>query len=50
MISARNILIHNYDGVDPEIVWGIVERDIPSLLLAVDRLLDNPPTEADMVL
>jgi uncharacterized protein with HEPN domain len=43
MISARNILIHNYDGVDPEIVWGIVERDIPSLLAAVCRLLEDYP-------
>ncbi|MEX2260772.1 MAG: HepT-like ribonuclease domain-containing protein [Bryobacteraceae bacterium] len=40
MISARNILIHNYDGIDPEIVWGIVERDIPSLLASVQALLE----------
>ena len=45
MISARNILIHNYDGIDPEIVWGIVERDIPSLLAAVLRLLDEDQAE-----
>jgi uncharacterized protein with HEPN domain len=43
MISARNILIHNYDGVDAEIVWGIVERDIPPLLAAVRRLLEEDP-------
>ena len=41
MISARNILIHNYDGVDPEIVWAIVERDVPPLLSAVIRLLEG---------
>jgi uncharacterized protein with HEPN domain len=41
MISARNILIHNYDGIEPEMVWGIVERDIPSLLAAVRSLLDR---------
>jgi uncharacterized protein with HEPN domain len=44
MISARNILIHNYDGVDPEIVWGIVERDLPPLLVAVRRWLEGDPT------
>jgi hypothetical protein len=27
MIAVRNILIHNYDGIEPEIVFGIVERD-----------------------
>ena len=41
MISARNILIHNYDGIDPQIVWGIVERDIPSLLAAIGVLLED---------
>jgi uncharacterized protein with HEPN domain len=41
MISACNILIHNYDGVDPEIVWGIVERDVPHLLVAVRDPLDG---------
>ena len=39
MNALRNVLIHNYEGADPRLVWGIVERDIPSLLAAVDRLL-----------
>jgi uncharacterized protein with HEPN domain len=39
MISARNILIHNYDGADPEIVWAIVDRELPALLAAVELLL-----------
>jgi uncharacterized protein with HEPN domain len=43
MISARNILIHNYDGVNSEIVWGIVERDIPPLLAAVRHWLEDDP-------
>ncbi len=32
MISARNILIHNYDGIEPAIVWAIVHDSIPTLL------------------
>jgi uncharacterized protein with HEPN domain len=39
MISARNILIHNYDGIEPAIVWAIVEGSIPTLLHAVLHLL-----------
>jgi len=27
----RDVLIHDYMGVDIEEVWGIVERDIPNL-------------------
>jgi len=39
MTSLRNVLIHNYEGADPDLVWGIVERDVPSLLEAVSRLV-----------
>jgi len=39
MNALRNVLIHNYEGADPELVWAIVERDIPPLLEAVQRLV-----------
>lgn len=39
MISARNILIHNYDGIETAIVWAIVNDSIPALLDAVLHLL-----------
>jgi uncharacterized protein with HEPN domain len=39
MNSLRNILIHNYDGTDPDMIWAIVEQEIPSLLDAITRLL-----------
>ncbi len=39
MSSLRNVLIHNYEGADPDLVWGIVQRDIPPLLEAVRRLV-----------
>jgi len=38
MNALRNVLIHNYEGADPDLVWAIVERDIPPLLAAVRRL------------
>ena len=37
----RNVLIHNYEGADPELVWAIVDRDIPALLEAVRRLVGD---------
>jgi uncharacterized protein with HEPN domain len=43
MISARNILIHNYDGIETAIVWAIVDRDIPALLRAIIPLLSESP-------
>jgi uncharacterized protein with HEPN domain len=41
MNDLRNVLIHNYDGVDHNLVWGIVDREIPAVLEAVVRLLER---------
>ncbi|MDA0350521.1 MAG: DUF86 domain-containing protein [Verrucomicrobia bacterium] len=31
-ISFRNILAHGYDEIDDELVWGIIEDDLPLLI------------------
>lgn len=31
MAAFRNVLAHQYLGVDPEQVWGVIERDLPVL-------------------
>jgi uncharacterized protein with HEPN domain len=41
MSDLRNVLIHNYEGADADMVWGVVEREIPSLAAAVHRLVDE---------
>lgn len=38
--AFRNVLVHNYLGVDLERVWLVVHRDVPALKRAVDRLID----------
>ena len=35
----RNVLIHIYFGVDMDIVWEVVERDLPLLKTQVDAIL-----------
>jgi len=35
----RNLLIHEYFGVDPEIVWNIIQDDLPALMDAVKGIL-----------
>lgn len=35
----RDVLIHQYFGVDLEIVWLVVEAEVSPLLATVDRLL-----------
>jgi uncharacterized protein with HEPN domain len=41
-ISAlRNVLIHEYFGVDLEIVWRIVQRRLPALKRHIEAFLDS---------
>jgi uncharacterized protein with HEPN domain len=37
----RNVLIHDYFGVDLEEVWRVVERDLPDLKNKLERLADE---------
>lgn len=37
--GLRDKLIHHYFGVNLEIVWNVVERDVPALVVEIERLL-----------
>lgn len=41
IIGLRHRLIHGYAQVDDEIVWGVVEEDLPVLLREVETLLSS---------
>lgn len=43
MNDLRNVLIHNYDAVDPDLVWAIVDREIPEVLAHLLKLLAADP-------
>jgi len=43
MTALRNVLIHDYEGVDLQKVWRVVEKELPSLKAAIKRIL--PPLE-----
>jgi uncharacterized protein with HEPN domain len=44
LTAMRNILIHDYDDVDLNIVWDTTQRDIPPLISRLQTHLDaNPP-------
>ena len=32
MVAFRNVLIHGYATIDPEIVWGVVESNLADVL------------------
>jgi uncharacterized protein with HEPN domain len=39
--GLRNILIHEYFGVDEHIIWGIITKDIPELKNQATQILDE---------
>ena len=41
IIAMRNRLIHAYPDVNLDLVWGVVERDGPSLRSAIDAILEE---------
>ncbi len=44
--AMRNILIHDYDDVDLDVVWETVQRDLPPLITRLEKhLAQNPPPQ-----
>ena len=45
IIGMRNILIHDYDDVDPKRVWETVQKDLPALISQLEQFLSNPSAD-----
>ncbi len=41
IIGLRNRLIHGYDAVDLDILWQIIEHDLPPLITALETILEQ---------
>ena len=39
VIGFRNVLVHNYQGIDNHAVWNVLEQDAPALISAVQCLV-----------
>ena len=39
IINMRNRVIHGYDKIDDEIVWGTIVRHLPTLKTEISKLL-----------
>jgi uncharacterized protein with HEPN domain len=35
----RNVLVHDYLGIDVERVWNILEKDLPALKAAIEKMV-----------
>ena len=42
IIGLRNLLIHEYFGIDVHIVWNIIVKDLPKLKKKINKLLARP--------
>ncbi len=41
IIGLRNIISHAYDSVEPEMIWGIIQNNIPVLAEEIKRIKDK---------
>lgn len=41
IVDTRNRIIHGYDSVSDEIIWGIIENHLPVLKQEVEQLLSE---------
>ncbi len=39
--GLRDVIIHQYEGIDAELVWSIIERDLEPLGRRLQALLDR---------
>lgn len=42
IVDTRNRIIHGYDTVSDDIIWGIIIKHLPVLKAEIEKLLQNP--------
>lgn len=48
IIGLRNILIHEYFGIDTKIVWDIIKTDIISLKTQIKEIIEQIQTPPNL--
>jgi uncharacterized protein with HEPN domain len=41
IIGLRNILVHEYFGIDVKIVWDILQEDLPKFKIQIEEILNQ---------
>jgi uncharacterized protein with HEPN domain len=41
IIGLRNIISHAYDSVEPKMIWGIIQNNIPLLSIEIENIKNN---------
>lgn len=42
IIGFRNVLVHEYNRIDPEQVWRTIQNDLPGLRVELETMLEEP--------
>lgn len=40
MKGLRNLIVHDYDNIDPKILWSVIVKELPALRIQLQNLLD----------
>jgi uncharacterized protein with HEPN domain len=46
LIATRNRIVHDYLGLDNDVLWSIIQTDIPQLLHDLQKLSSGSPPSA----
>ncbi|MHB1345034.1 MAG: HepT-like ribonuclease domain-containing protein [Thermoleophilia bacterium] len=47
MCDMRNFLAHEYFGLNPDLLWGTVQDDIPAVIPMLRRMLDEESSDSN---
>jgi uncharacterized protein with HEPN domain len=45
IVGMRHRLVHDYDNVDLNILWDVVQQSLPPLITALGEVVPNDPTD-----
>jgi uncharacterized protein with HEPN domain len=45
MVGLRNIVIHEYFGIKLDVIWKVIQEDLPELDLQINRMLSQYTSE-----
>lgn len=47
IIGMRNIVVHDYTGLEPDIIWNIIKHNLPGFLSLIEQIVENIPDEQE---